>query len=61
MVLSSFDGIDFFIDKPIFLQNMRIFKKKSSKYRRKSNLQNLVSSTHLRLFYIEIGKDEENG
>jgi len=28
MVRSSFEVADFFIDEPIFLRNMRIFKKK---------------------------------
>ena len=49
MVRSSFEVADFFIDEPIFLRNMRIFKKKSAKYRRKSALQNLMCSTLLRL------------
>ena len=49
MVHSSFEWADFFIDKPIFLKNMRIFKKKSVKYMGKSAIQNLVRSIPLRL------------
>ena len=49
MVRSSFEVADFFIDEPIFLRNMRIFKKKSAKYRGKSALPNLMCSTLLRL------------
>ena len=49
MVPSSFEDADFFIDEPIFLRNMRIFKKKSAKYREKSALPNLVRSILLRL------------
>ena len=49
MVRSSFEAADFFIDEPIFLKNMRIFKKKSAKYMGKYALLNLMSSTLLRL------------
>ena len=49
MVRSSFEAADFFINKPIFLKNMRIFKKKSAKYRGKYALLNLMGSTLLRL------------
>ena len=49
MVRSSFEVADFFIDEPNFLRNMRIFKKKSAKYRGKSALPNLMCSTLLRL------------
>ena len=37
------------MDEPIFLKNMRIFKKKSAKYMGKYALLNLMSSTLLRL------------
>ena len=46
---SSFEAADFFIDEPIFLKNMRIFKKKSAKYMGKYALLNLMGSTLLRL------------
>ena len=46
---SSFEGIDFFIDEPNSLRNIHIFKKNSAKYRKKYILQNLMSSTPLRL------------
>ena len=49
MVICSFEGIDFIIDKSIFLRNMQIFKKKSTMYRGKYILQNLISSVSLRL------------
>ena len=49
MVRSSFEAADFFMDEPIFLKNMRIFKKKSAKYMGKYALLNLMGSTLLRL------------
>ncbi|MBQ8268421.1 MAG: hypothetical protein IJZ24_01925, partial [Clostridia bacterium] len=52
---SSFEVADFFIDEPIFLRNMRIFKKKSAKFRGKSALPNLMCSTLLRLSRPKIG------
>ena len=49
MVRSSFEAADFFMDEPIFLKNMRIFKKKSARYMGKYALLNLMRSTLLRL------------
>ena len=46
---SSFEGIDFFTDEPNSLRNIHIFKKNSATYGEKSILQNLMSSTPLRL------------
>ena len=47
---SSFEIIDFFIDKPNSLKNIQIFKKDSVQYREKSIFQNLMSSAPLRLY-----------
>ena len=48
-IRSSFEGIDFFTDEPNSLRNIHIFKKNSAMYGEKSILQNLMSSTPLRL------------
>ncbi|MBQ8268420.1 MAG: hypothetical protein IJZ24_01920, partial [Clostridia bacterium] len=62
MVRSSFEVADFFIDEPIFLRNMRIFKKKSVKFRGKSALPNLMCSALLRLrtffFKAKVARDK---
>ena len=66
MVRSSFEAADFFMDEPIFLKNMRIFKKKTAKYMGKYALLNLMSSTLLRLnkvcfFENYFSKIDKNG
>ena len=48
-VRSSFKRIDFHIDEPNFLKNMRIFEENSVMYIGKSIFKNLMSSIHLRL------------
>ena len=48
-VRSSFERIDFFIDEPNFLRNMRIFKENSVMDMDKSIFQNLMSLVLLRL------------